>query len=120
MGYDIPEPYCWDESFKVFYDNLDAEHQGLFQGIFDCAGARGDKGKFDSLYGKCAAHFTAEEGMMKSASYGDLGSHKKLHDGFLGKLKGLSLPLADGDVNFAKEWLVNHIKGVDFQYKGKL
>ena len=43
------------------YDQLDAEHKGLFQGVFDCAGAPGDKGKFDGLFGKCKAHFDSEE-----------------------------------------------------------
>ena len=43
------------------YENLDQEHKGLFDGVFACAGARGDKGKFDFLFGKVKAHFATEE-----------------------------------------------------------
>ena len=56
---------------------------------------------------------------MKSAGYGNYESHKKLHDAFVEKLGG-SFPLNDGSINFAKDWLVNHIKDIDFGYKGKL
>lgn len=121
MGkYTIPEPYCWDESFQVFYAQLDQEHQGLFQAIFACAGARGDQGKFDALYKLLADHFAYEEGEMKSKNYKNYSSHKGLHDGFLGTVKGMSVPLSDGNIHAAKEWLVDHIKDIDFQYKGKL
>ena len=41
---------------------------------------------------------------MSGAGYGDFAPHKKMHDDFLAKLKTLSLPLGDGDVNFAKNW----------------
>merc|ERR1711890_126504 len=63
----IPEPFCWDESFAVFYEQLDAEHKGLFDGIFAVAAAPGDAGKLDALKGKVAAHFTYEESQFSAS-----------------------------------------------------
>jgi len=121
MGvFEIPEPYCWDESFCVFYEKLDEEHKGLFRGIFDVAGARSDAGKLKTLTSLVKTHFTDEEAMMKSANYSDLDTHHKIHTDFVAKLEGLSVPVSDDTVHFAKEWLVDHIKGTDFKYKGKL
>ena len=120
MGFDIPEPYVWDESFKVFYEQLDKEHQGLFQGIFACAAARSDAGKLASLTKLVKEHFSYEEGQMSKAGYSDLASHAKIHAEFVTKLENLSCPLDDATINFAKDWLVQHIKGIDFKYKGKL
>lgn len=120
MGFDIPEPYCWDESFKVFYDKLDDEHKGLFKGIFDVAGAKGDAGKLNHLKQVVKSHFSTEEAMMKATGYSDFGTHKTIHDEFVAKLDSLSAPVSDDTVHFAKDWLVNHIKGTDFKYKGKL
>jgi hemerythrin family non-heme iron protein len=121
MGkFPIPEPYCWDESFCVFYANLDEEHKGLFNGIFECAGARGDAGKLKSLTQLVKDHFKDEEGMMQKANYADFPTHHTIHADFVSKLEALSVPLSDDTIHFAKEWLVDHIKGVDFNYKGKL
>nr|AQV13579.1 hemerythrin [Aphrodita japonica]AQV13604.1 hemerythrin [Boccardia proboscidea]AQV13771.1 hemerythrin [Themiste pyroides]ASW22301.1 hemerythrin [Stereobalanus canadensis] len=119
MGFDIPEPYVWDESFRVFYETLDTEHKGLFQGIFACIGEN-SQGNLDTLRDKVEKHFSTEEGMMKKNNYADYESHKKLHAEFVGKLAALSAPLDGPSVDYAKNWLVNHIKGIDFKYKGKL
>jgi hemerythrin family non-heme iron protein len=120
MSYAIPEPFVWDESFKVFYEKLDEEHKGLFKGIFDVAAAKGDGGKLNYLKGIVKTHFESEESLMKGANFADYSSHKSAHDDFLATLNGLSAPVSDDTVNFAKDWLVNHIKGTDFKYKGKL
>lgn len=120
MGFPIPEPYCWDESFKVFYETLDAEHRGLFDGVFKCAANRGDGGALSGLVAAVKAHFSTEEGMMKKANYADFPAHHKMHEEFVAKISGLKCPLDDATINFAKEWLVNHIKTTDFKYKGKL
>nr|AQV13780.1 hemerythrin [Thysanocardia nigra] len=120
MGFDIPEPYVWDESFKVFYDNLDDEHKGLFQGVFGVAADQASGAALANLCQVTESHFKDEEGMMTKAKYGAFGPHKQAHDEFLGKIKGLSAPVDDGTVAYAKDWLVNHIKGTDFKYKGKL
>nr|AQV13574.1 hemerythrin [Ancistrosyllis groenlandica]AQV13691.1 hemerythrin [Naineris laevigata]AQV13701.1 hemerythrin [Alitta succinea]AQV13732.1 hemerythrin [Pectinaria gouldii] len=120
MGYDIPEPYVWDESFKVFYDKLDEEHKGLFKGLFDVAGDKASAGKLAHLVGAVDAHFKNEESMMQAKSYADFPTHKQAHEAFLSKIKGLKAPVDDATVHFAKDWLVTHIKGTDFKYKGKL
>nr|AQV13683.1 hemerythrin [Mesochaetopterus taylori] len=120
--YDIPEPYCWDSSFEVFYANLDEEHKGLFQGVF----ALTDKSKdintsLSTLQTKVVDHFTDEEAMMEKAGYANVTEHKKIHADFVAILS----PLSGSDVNdkvikYAKEWLVEHIKTTDFKYKTKL
>ncbi|ESO00875.1 hypothetical protein HELRODRAFT_100875 [Helobdella robusta] len=120
MGFDIPEPFVWDETFKVFYNELDEEHKGLFQGVFNVAKAPSDQGALECLAKLVDAHFKHEEEMFKAKSYPDAESHKKAHDDFMATLKTIACPVANDKIHFAKNWLVNHIKGTDFLYKGKL
>ena len=42
--------------------------------------------------------------MMKKANYSELASHAATHKDFLDKLNGLSAPVGDDTVKFAKEW----------------
>nr|AQV13722.1 hemerythrin [Paramphinome jeffreysii] len=120
MGFDVPEPYKWDDSFMVFYNTLDEEHKGLFIGIFDLCKAPDNQAAKESLYKLCADHFSTEEGMLESSKYEEFAAHKTIHDKFLTDLKGVVLPISIEKQTWAKEWLVNHIKGTDFKYKGKL
>jgi hemerythrin family non-heme iron protein len=120
MGFDIPEPYCWDESFRVFYEKLDEEHKGLFQGIFACAKNPSDSAALSHLVTAVKNHFTTEEAMMKSANYPEVSDHHNVHEDFVSTISKLQTPLSADTIKFAKEWLVNHIKGTDFKYKGKL
>lgn len=57
---------------------------------------------------------------MQRAKYDGYPSHKKIHDEFVAKLAAVSCPVSDDGVHWAKDWLVNHIKTIDFGYKGKL
>lgn len=119
MSHAIPEPYVWDESFAVFYARLDEEHKGLFQGIFACCEAN-NEANLASLKKKVNDHFVSEEADLKKIGGYDFAGHKAKHDDFLSKLNPLEAPLDAPTVNFAKEWLVNHIKNTDFTYKGKM
>nr|AQV13601.1 hemerythrin [Boccardia proboscidea] len=120
MGFDIPESYVWDESFKTFYDNIDDEHKGLFKGVFDCAKDKSSAAALAHLVQVVDTHFSNEEAMMDKAKYSEVVPHKAAHKDFLGKIRALKAPLDDGTIDYAKDWLVNHIKGTDFKYKGKL
>nr|ASW22293.1 hemerythrin [Priapulus sp. Pripap1] len=120
MGYDIPDPYCCDDSFQVFDEQIDEEHKKIFNAIFDLAKAPGDGGALSALTKITTDHFSFEEGMMKKANYPDFDAHHAIHVEFLGKLNGLKCPVSGDTIQFAKQWLVDHIKGTDFKYKGKL
>ena len=60
MTHAIPEPFKWDESFAVFYSQLDDEHKGLFTGIFNCC-EDNNASNLATLKEKVTAHFTYEE-----------------------------------------------------------
>lgn len=44
--------------------------------------------------------------MMDKAGYGEVGPHKQLHADFVAKLKGLSVPVSNDTIHFAKDWYV--------------
>merc|ERR1712080_378952 len=44
-----PDPYVWNESFKVAYPRLDQEHVGLFEGMLAVEKDLGSKQKLDHL-----------------------------------------------------------------------
>ncbi|XP_014664339.1 PREDICTED: myohemerythrin-1-like [Priapulus caudatus] len=120
MPYTVPEPYCWDKSFMTFYDQIDNEHKGLFQGLFDVGVYPGSVETLRKCNELMAAHFAYEQSMMLKASYPEYAHHKAAHDGFLTTLGKLECPVNASDVDYAKDWLVQHIKTVDFPYRGKL
>nr|AQV13596.1 hemerythrin [Aspidosiphon laevis] len=120
MGFEIPEPFVWDESFMVFYEELDEEHKGLFQACFDMSKDKTSKKALEKFQQVISDHFVNEETYMIRAIYPALMPHKRQHDAFLHKIEDWEAPVSDVDVIFAKDWLVNHIKTTDFKYIGKL
>ncbi|CAD5119114.1 DgyrCDS7758 [Dimorphilus gyrociliatus] len=119
MAHPIPKPFKWSNEFEVFYANLDDEHRGLFDGIFACGEANTAE-NYGALVEKVKTHFANEEKMMSSSNYANFATHKQAHDEFVGKCGGLSAPLSDDNLIYLQQWLVDHIKGIDFKYKGKL
>jgi len=47
------------------------------------------------------------QGMMKAKGYGNFDAHKKMHDDFVDKVKGLAAPVSADTVHFAKDWSVH-------------
>nr|P02244.3 RecName: Full=Hemerythrin [Phascolopsis gouldii]1I4Y_A Chain A, METHEMERYTHRIN [Phascolopsis gouldii]1I4Y_B Chain B, METHEMERYTHRIN [Phascolopsis gouldii]1I4Y_C Chain C, METHEMERYTHRIN [Phascolopsis gouldii]1I4Y_D Chain D, METHEMERYTHRIN [Phascolopsis gouldii]1I4Y_E Chain E, METHEMERYTHRIN [Phascolopsis gouldii]1I4Y_F Chain F, METHEMERYTHRIN [Phascolopsis gouldii]1I4Y_G Chain G, METHEMERYTHRIN [Phascolopsis gouldii]1I4Y_H Chain H, METHEMERYTHRIN [Phascolopsis gouldii]AAF25482.1 hemeryth len=114
MGFPIPDPYVWDPSFRTFYSIIDDEHKTLFNGIFHLAidDNADNLGELRRCTGK---HFLNEQVLMQASQYQFYDEHKKEHETFIHALDNWK-----GDVKWAKSWLVNHIKTIDFKYKGKI
>nr|AQV13607.1 hemerythrin [Chaetopterus variopedatus] len=118
--YGVPEPFIWNDSFAVFYENLDNEHKQLFQAVFALANENSE-GSIKNLLDVTVNHFNDEEGMMVKNNYASYKDHKKMHDNFVAVLKSLKTSDVNEKIlNWAKDWLVEHIKTTDFKYKGLL
>ena len=55
-----------------------------------------------------------------SETYKDCEEHNKKHEVFYKRLYAMENPVPIKEVDWAKNWLVQHIKNTDFQYKFKL
>merc|ERR1712112_288758 len=64
-----------------------------------------------------------EEGLLaKSSTYSkeDLYQHINKHNSFLATIRGLNTPVPQKWIDFAKNWLTQHIPNTDFKYKNKM
>eukprot|EP00008_Paramoeba_atlantica_P010115 CAMPEP_0201487668 /NCGR_PEP_ID=MMETSP0151_2-20130828/14817_1 /ASSEMBLY_ACC=CAM_ASM_000257 /TAXON_ID=200890 /ORGANISM="Paramoeba atlantica, Strain 621/1 / CCAP 1560/9" /LENGTH=120 /DNA_ID=CAMNT_0047872783 /DNA_START=56 /DNA_END=418 /DNA_ORIENTATION=+ len=118
MAVAIPEPFAWDPSFDIKVELFNEQHKGLFDGI-----AKLEKEPTMANLGTLAelvkVHFQAEEECFDANSYADAASHKATHAGFLQKVGDIKEVTPDV-VDFAKKWLVTHIKVTDVKYAGLL
>lgn len=124
--FEIQIPFRWNETFKVFYDNMDGEHKGLFDAIFVMNEKRSDAEAIKDLREKVKSHFEDEENDMKRAvEAGNLtktyfDAHAASHNKYIAILSTFEPVVSDEAVDYAMKWLVTHIKKVDFHYKDKL
>ncbi|XP_013388030.1 hemerythrin subunit alpha-like [Lingula anatina] len=115
----IPVPFAWSESFATSYKNIDNEHRTLFNGLF----ALSEFNTRDQLAAckECfVMHFRDEQTQMENANFEHFEEHKGIHEDFLEKMGHWKAPVAQKDIKFGMEWLVDHIPKEDFKYKGKL
>ena len=121
MPHRVPNPYHWDDSFEVFYARLDDEHKQLFDAIREVANHPESTEALSDLLFKMRAHFDYEQDFFcDSDTYQDCESHKDKHETFYKKLYSFKVPVPKSHADWAKNWLVQHIKNTDFQYKHKL
>jgi len=121
MPHHVPKPYFWDESFEVFYARLDEEHKILFDHIRELGNNPSSSQHLSDLKFKMRAHFDYERGFFcNSETYTDCDAHSKKHDTFYKRLYAMENPVDIAEIDWAKNWLAQHIKNTDFQYKFKL
>jgi len=121
MPHHVPKPYVWDDSFEVFYARLDEEHKILFDSIREVAHHPESTKALTDLKFQMRAHFDYESGIFcNSKTYHDCAEHKKKHNAFYKVLFDAKNPVPAETTNWAMNWLAQHIKNTDFQYRFKL
>ena len=120
LKHETPEPYVWDESFKVDYSRLDEEHDVLFANILAVSQQPEDAGKLQLMKDNMQKHFDFEEQRFCNVEHYNCVDHKAKHYKFWVVLDDLKVPVGCEELNWAKNWLAQHIKNTDHQYKTRL
>merc|ERR1711887_487466 len=120
LKHETPEPYVWDESFKVDYSRLDEEHDVLFANILAVSQHPDDAAKLQVLKDNMQKHFDFEEQRFCNVEHYNCVDHKAKHYKFWVVLEDLKVPVGCEEINWAKNWLAQHIKNTDHQYKTRL
>jgi len=124
----------WDESYSVRVAELDGHHRKLFSLINTLHSAmREGKGTsviraiVEELANYTHTHFQREEALMEQAKFVGLASHCKLHRDLIARVSDFKAALDSGKavntievLEFLREWLAKHIKGVDKGYSSHL
>ena len=116
----------WDESYHVGIDEIDLQHQRLFEilnELQDCGFNRHEdcvNKAFDDLFAYVLVHFNTEEKIMKKLGYPALAAHESLHADLKNRVLDYRQRLEAGEkisipevVGFVLNWLTNHIKTQD-------
>ncbi len=124
-----PKLIAWDDAYSIGMSEIDDQHQVLFDIINHLweevvSRSKGDKvlRTIEELEHYTMTHFTAEESFMRSHNYSNFDTHKKQHDGFIGRLRQERDAVEAGAtvsldmINFLKDWLINHIMVQDKTY----
>ena len=120
----------WDNSYSVNVNEIDNQHQKLFDLINNLYDAmKKGSGKeilpsiINELYEYVEKHFSTEEKYFDRFNYPESETHKIEHYNFLKKVtefkKGYEenqLALTVDVITFLQNWLVTHIKVVDKKY----
>jgi hemerythrin len=120
----------WDQSFSVGVKEIDNQHKKLVQMICDLHDAmRSGKGKtqmesiLKELENYTVEHFGYEENLLEQNKYPGFLNHHKEHEKFVDKVVAFGndfrenrAALTTEIMDFLKNWLVGHIKGIDKKY----
>lgn len=124
------ETIAWSDALILGVPELDREHKALithFQTLADPALMQDQdmfRERLDALVAEVCAHFDHEERMMREHHYPDAAAHKEAHDGLLKQINSFLILLEQehGDpgvtiVDFAGQWLVDHISEDDCLFR---
>jgi hemerythrin len=124
------ELFTWSEKYSVSISSIDNDHKGLFgllNKLYDSL-ASGEANEILSkviseLYSYTQTHFKREEVLMQKANYPHIQEHIDFHRQFEKKIEEYQIALIDQEatltidvLSFLRDWLINHIQGVDMHY----
>ncbi len=120
------ELVTWRSEYNLGVEGIDKQHRSLVDlvnQVWEGIVFQAERAKMLELVQRLEhytiAHFAAEEAYMKAIGYPGLDAHKLVHQQFIARvdaekkavLKGGQLTL--GLVEFLKQWLLDHIMGLD-------
>lgn len=120
----------WEEQYALGIKAIDEQHKKLFvmiNELFDALReSRGNEVVGEIIKGfldYTAEHFALEEEYMQKCAYPAYDEHKQVHDDCVVKINDLLKMHISGKVhlsivtfNFMKDWLINHVLGMDKKY----
>ncbi|MBT0665913.1 bacteriohemerythrin [Geobacter pelophilus] len=119
----------WSNSYSVKVSKMDSEHQRLIDMINNLYIAmREGRGKdaigsiLDELIEYTKTHFAHEEKLMKESGYPGYEDQKRAHESLINKVVEIHARFKAGNalsqeiMTFLKDWLINHIQGMDKRY----
>ncbi len=124
----------WDMSYSVGVKMIDAQHQKLFALINNFYNSVKMKTEnlepvdsaLQDLFSYIDFHFKTEEKYFEEFGYEKTEEHKKQHKFYEDKIKDLNeryqktkneQEISEEIINFIKDWISNHIKISDKEYK---
>lgn len=122
--------FKWSEEYSVKSEVLDEQHKKLFDiinALYNAFAANEHKEKLgsilDELQDYTIYHFSEEERLLKKMGAPLTPDHLQAHRDFIDKITTLRDRFNQGSVgitydlmSFLRQWLSDHIKGVDQEY----
>lgn len=126
----IPDLIVFDHSIRLNIPEIDKQHKklvDLVNQLHKCMKLRQGKQRslviLNELTEYTTTHFGYEEQLMREHKYKDLANHTVKHVELTRKVEEFRNAFAKGNamlnmdlMDFLKDWLVNHIKGMDKAY----
>lgn len=120
----------WKDEYNVGIEAIDNDHRKLLLLInqFQTAvnyrtGEEFEKEALDAVVDYTMTHFSREEKLMEEYGYPGFEAHQAEHQKMIEQVeKGLKMhsenrhKTMQGNVDFLRDWLINHINGTDQEY----
>lgn len=121
----------WTADLSVGIPEIDSQHRGLidlinelYEAIVDFRGQTVIAQTLERLVLYADEHFTHEEGCMRDCAFAGYPNHKKVHEVFTQRVMDLKVKAEEADfimsveiLEFLRDWLVQHIRGLDQKYR---
>jgi methyl-accepting chemotaxis protein len=127
---DVKPLIVWDDTIATGIELIDDQHKELI-GLINRLNSAMQQGKGKAVVGEildevgryAVFHFGQEEALFDKYGYPEVEEHKGIHRDLLGQASEFIDNFQSGKIGmshdvffFLKDWLTNHIKGVDHRY----